>query len=87
MIVFRPAVTPDGAVLFNITRLSITELGKDHYTAQQLASWMGRRTPEFYATVVANGTTTVAEYKTKIVGYVQAELGERRCNLMSGNCS
>src|ERR1700754_4728857 len=73
---FRPARAGDGKAVFDITQLSIAGLGKQHYSAEQIAGWMGQRTPAFYEDLIGNGKMIVAERDHKIVGFVDAEPGE-----------
>lgn len=73
---FRPARPGDGKAVFDITQLSIAGLGKQHYSAEQIAGWMGLRTPAFYEDLIAKGKMIVAEREHKVVGFVDAEPGE-----------
>ena len=72
----RPARPGDGQAVFEVTRLSVAGLAKNHYSAEQIAGWMGERTPAFYETLIAKGRMVVAERDGAIVGFVDAEPGE-----------
>jgi GNAT superfamily N-acetyltransferase len=51
-------------------------LATAHYSDAQIAGWMGERTPDFYETLIAQGSMTVAERNGAIVGFVDSEPGE-----------
>lgn len=72
----RPARQGDGEVLFDITRRSVEALARHHYTPEQIAGWMGDRTPAFYEDLIAQGQLVVADYKDTIMGFVDSEPGE-----------
>lgn len=72
----RPARQGDGEALFDITRRSVAALARNHYSPQQIAGWMGDRKAAFYEDLIAQGQVVVAEYKGKIMGFVDAEPGE-----------
>jgi len=72
----RPARQGDGEVLFDITRRSVAALARDHYSPEQIASWMGDRSPAYYEDLISRGQVVVAEYKGKIMGFVDSEPGE-----------
>lgn len=59
-----------------MTRRSVTALAKGHYTPDQIAGWMGDRTPSYYEKAIANGRMFVAEREGKVVGFVDADPGE-----------
>lgn len=73
---FRPACEGDGKAVFDITRLSVEALAKDHYSAEQIAGWMGDRTPDYYERLIAGGRMVIAEQDGTLVGFVDAEPGE-----------
>src|SRR4051812_9903261 len=75
-LVMRPARPGDGAAVFDITWQSVRGLATGHYSAEQIAGWMGERTPAFYEELIANGNMTVAEREGRIVGFVDSEPGE-----------
>ncbi|WP_454819105.1 GNAT family N-acetyltransferase [Labrys neptuniae] len=75
-ITLRPARAGDGAALFEVTRRSVLGLAGSHYSAAQLAGWMGDRDAAFYEGVIAQGGAVVAEKAGSIVGFVDAEAGE-----------
>lgn len=72
----RPAAPGDGQAVFDVTRNSVRELAKDHYSAEQIAGWMGERTAETYEALIAKGLLVVVEQEGKIVGFVDSEPGE-----------
>ncbi|BBK33035.1 hypothetical protein STHU_36690 [Allostella humosa] len=51
-------------------------LATGHYSAEQIAGWMGQRTPDFYEGLIAHGRMVVAERDSAVVGFVDAEPGE-----------
>lgn len=59
-----------------MTRLSVLGLAHRHYSAAQIAGWMGERTPAFYEELIGMGRMTVAERDGAVVGFVDAEPGE-----------
>lgn len=75
-IALRPARAGDGAAVFEVTRRSVAALAKDHYSAAQIAGWMGARTPAYYEDLIAQGQMVVAERDGRIVGFVDAVPGE-----------
>jgi predicted N-acetyltransferase YhbS len=72
----RPARAGDGAAVFEVTRLSAAGLAKDHYSPEQIANWMGERTPDFYEEAIGKGRMVVVERGGVVVAYVDAEPGE-----------
>ncbi|WP_115732341.1 GNAT family N-acetyltransferase [Aminobacter aminovorans] len=72
----RPARSGDGRAVFDVTRHSVRELAKEHYSAEQIAGWMGDRTPDTYEALIAKGLMVVAEQGDRIVGFVDSEPGE-----------
>jgi GNAT superfamily N-acetyltransferase len=72
----RPAQRGDGQSVFDVTWLSVNGLAKTHYSAEQIACWMGKRTPAYYEDLIAKGGMVVAERNGAIVGFVDAEPGE-----------
>lgn len=72
----RRARPGDGRAVFDVTRASVAGLAKNHYSEDQIAGWMGERTPDFYEALIANGRMIVAESKDGIVGFVDATPGE-----------
>ncbi len=75
-VVLRPARKGDGEALFDVTRRSVQALARNHYSPEQIAGWMGDRTPDYYESLIAQGQVVVAEYKDTIMGFVDAEPGE-----------
>lgn len=75
-LVVRPARAGDGQAVFDVTRRSIGGLGASHYSADQIAGWMGARTPAFYEDLIARGCMMVAERQATIVAFVDAVPGE-----------
>jgi N-acetylglutamate synthase-like GNAT family acetyltransferase len=75
----RPARKGDGEALLDVTRRSVEALAPNHYSAEQIAGWMGDRTPDYYENLIAQGQVVVAEYKDTIMGFVDAEPGEVTC--------
>lgn len=74
--VFRPARAGDGQALFDVTRLSVGGLARQSYAPEQIAGWMGERTPSFYEDLIGKGQMIVAERDGIIAGFVDAEPGE-----------
>lgn len=72
----RPARPGDGEALFDVTRRSVEALAKHHYTPEQIAGWMGERTPAYYEDLIAKGEVVVAEFKGTVMGFVDSEPGE-----------
>ncbi len=72
----RPARAGDAEAVFQVTRASVEGLARSHYSAQQIAGWMGDRTPETYRADCAAGRIKVAEADGRVVGYVDAVPGE-----------
>jgi len=72
----RPARQGDGAAVLDITWQSVKGLATGHYSPDQVAGWMGERTPAFYEGLIAAGNMVVAERDGRIVGFVDAEPGE-----------
>lgn len=75
-VTLRPAREGDGQAVFDVTRLSVQSLAKNHYSAGQIAGWMGDRTPGYYESLIAKGRMVVAERDGGVVGFVDAEPGE-----------
>ncbi|RWR09177.1 GNAT family N-acetyltransferase [Sinirhodobacter populi] len=75
-IVLRPARLGDGQSLYDVTARSIQGLGKQHYSDDQLAGWMGERTAEYYETMIEKGKVFIAEERGEILGFVDADPGE-----------
>ncbi|MCU1724392.1 GNAT family N-acetyltransferase [Pseudomonas sp. 5P_5.1_Bac1] len=75
-IVLRPAQAGDGAAVFAVTHQSISRLGRERYSSDQLLGWMGERTPEDYERSIAKGGMVVACLADQVVGFVDAEPGE-----------
>jgi hypothetical protein len=65
----RPARSGDALAVFNITKLSVVGLAKGHYSTEQIAAWMGDRTPKFYEVLISKGRTVVAEHAGAILGF------------------
>ena len=72
----RPARAGDGQALFDVTHRSVAGLATGHYSPEQIAGWMGQRTPAFYEDLIARGRMVVAELGGEVVGFVDAEPGE-----------
>ncbi|WAC25661.1 GNAT family N-acetyltransferase [Ancylobacter sp. SL191] len=72
----RPARAGDGAALFDVTRRSVAGLATDHYSPEQIAGWMGARTPAYYEDIIARGNVVVAERAGAVIAFVDAEPGE-----------
>jgi len=72
----RPAGPGDGSAVFDITWRSVKGLATGHYSADQVAGWMGERTAAFYEGLIAAGNMVVAERDGRIVGFVDAAPGE-----------
>lgn len=72
----RPAQRGDGAAVFDVTRRSVAALAKEHYSPEQIAGWMGERTPAYYEALIAEGGMVVAERAGLIIGFVDAVPGE-----------
>ncbi len=75
-IVLRPARPGEGQSLYDVTARSIRELGKRHYSGDQLAGWMGERTADYYEDMIAKNSPFIAEANGEIIGFVDAEPGE-----------
>ncbi|HEV2503485.1 MAG TPA: GNAT family N-acetyltransferase [Mesorhizobium sp.] len=72
----RPARAGDGQAVFDVTRASVRELARSHYSESQIAGWMDERTAQTYERLIAAGSMVVAEQDGRIVGFVDAEPGE-----------
>jgi predicted N-acetyltransferase YhbS len=72
----RPATAADAPAVFAVTRESVAGLAATHYTPQQIAGWMGDRTPETYQEGCESGRIRVAEQDGRVVGFVDAVPGE-----------
>ena len=72
----RPARPGDGQAAFDVTQTSVRQLAKGHYSAEQIAGWMGGRTADTYEALIAKGLMVVAEQDGRIVGFVDSEPGE-----------
>ena len=75
-VILRPARAGDGAAVFAVTHQSISQLGRERYSDEQLRGWMGQRTPDDYERSIAKGAMVVACVEDRIVGFVDAEPGE-----------
>jgi len=75
-LIIRPARVGDGTAVFEVTRLSAAGLARDHYSPEQIANWMGERTPDFYEDAIGKGRMVVVERSGVVVAYVDAEPGE-----------
>jgi GNAT superfamily N-acetyltransferase len=75
-VIFRKARSGDGAAVFALTHKSIAALAKDYYSSEQIAGWMGERTPAFYDEMIAKGRMVVVERDGVVFGFVDAEPGE-----------
>lgn len=75
-IVLRPARPGDGQSLYDVTVRSIQGLGKEHYSGDQLAGWMGERTAGYYEDMIKKNKAFVAEENGGILGFVDADPGE-----------
>ena len=73
---FRAARLDDAETVFNITKASIGGLGRTSYSQDQIANWMGERTPTFYRELIAAGRMTVSLRAGTVVGFVDAIPGE-----------
>ena len=73
---FRAARLDDADAVFNITKASIAGLGRASYSQDQIANWMGERTPAFYRELIAAGRMTVSLRAGTVVGFVDAIPGE-----------
>ena len=72
----RESRAEDAEAIFAVTRDSAAGLAVSHYSAEQVAGWMGDRTPETYREAAASGRMRVAEHQGKLVGFVDAVPGE-----------
>jgi predicted N-acetyltransferase YhbS len=72
----RPATATDAEAVFQVTRDSVAGLATTHYTAEQIAGWMGDRTAATYLEGCASGRIRVAEQDGRVVGFVDAVPGE-----------
>lgn len=75
-IVLRPAWPGDGQSLYDVTVQSIQGLGKQHYSSDQLAGWMGERTADYYEDMIKKNKAFIAEENGEILGFVDADPGE-----------
>jgi GNAT superfamily N-acetyltransferase len=75
-ITFRAARPGEGQAVFDLTHRSVGGLAAQHYTPEQIAGWMGERTPAFYESLIANGRMVVALRAGRVVGFVDADPGE-----------
>jgi predicted GNAT family N-acyltransferase len=75
-IVLRPARQGDGQSVFDVTWLSAKGLATSHYSAEEIAGWMGERNAAYYEELISHGRMVVAEENGVIVGFVDAEPGE-----------
>lgn len=75
-IILRPARRGDGQSAFDVTWLSARGLATSHYSADEIANWMGERNAAYYEELISHGRMIVAEQKGVIVGFVDAEPGE-----------
>lgn len=72
----RPATAADAQAVFAVTRDSVAGLATTHYTPEQIAGWMGDRTPATYQEGCESGRIRVAELEGHVVGFVDAVPGE-----------
>lgn len=75
-VVLRLARPGDGQSLYDVTARSIEGLGKGHYSADQLANWMGERTFAYYEEEIKKNRTVAAEENGEIIGFVASDPGE-----------
>ena len=66
--ILRPARPGDGQLLYDVTAQSIQGLGKQHYSRDQLAGWMGERISDYYEGVITKNNTFVVEKNGEIQG-------------------
>ena len=71
----RPARPGEGQALYDVTEAAITSLAAGHYSAAQIAQWMGGRDAAHYEQVIAKGAVRVAERAGVVVGFVDTEPG------------
>jgi putative acetyltransferase len=75
LIEIRPARPGEGQKLYDVTAAAITGLAAGHYSAAQIAQWMGGRDAAHYEQVIAKGAVRVAEQAGVVVGFVDTEPG------------
>jgi putative acetyltransferase len=72
---FRPARAGEGQALYDVTEAAITGLASGHYSAAQIANWMGGRDAAHYEQVIARGAVRVAVHGGVILGFVDTAPG------------
>jgi putative acetyltransferase len=75
LIEFRPARPGEGQALYDVTEAAITGLAAGHYSAAQIANWMGGRDAAHYEQVIARGAVRVAVLDGEIAGFVDTAPG------------
>lgn len=75
MIELRPARPGEGQKLYDVTQAAIFRLAAGHYSAAQIAQWMGGRDAAHYEQVIANGAVRVAVEDGEILGFVDSAPG------------
>jgi putative acetyltransferase len=75
LIEIRPARPGEGQTLYDVTEAAITSQAAGHYSAAQIAQWMGGRDAAHYEQVIAKGAVRVAERAGVVVGFVDTEPG------------
>lgn len=74
--ILRPSRPGEGQSLYDVTARSIQALGKQYYSSDQLAGWMGERTADYYEDMIKKNKSFVAEKNGEIQGFVDATPGE-----------
>ena len=72
---FRPARRGEGQAIYDVTAAAITGLAAGHYSAAQIANWMGGRDAAHYEQVIAGGAVRVAVRDGEILGFVDTAPG------------
>jgi GNAT superfamily N-acetyltransferase len=75
LIDIRPARPGEGQALYDVTQTAVTGLASGHYSAEQIANWMGGRDAAHYEQVIARGGVRVAVRGKAILGFVDTEPG------------
>lgn len=75
MIETRGARLDEGQLLFDVTQAAITGLAAGHYSAAQIAGWMGGRDAAHYEQVIVRGNVRLAEAGGRVLGFVDTEPG------------
>ena len=70
----RSATGADAAAIFRVHMASIDGLARSHYSAQQLAAWRGRRSPDSYLEPIAHKVVLVAERHAAVAGFAQLDV-------------